>query len=276
MSIEPEVLRISYSMASTYMDCPRKFWFKYVRNLGIKPSTPALFGIAMHKAIDAYFAMRAVVPAQDIFDRNWPADDPEDPVRTRALAHKLIKKYHDKYETDGIEVVSFEDRKVNEIPLDPTDVENPIIFISLIDKIVRWDRMTLVMEHKTARQIVLARYSPNLQVSGYVWTARKLGHKIAGALVDVIQTAATKQELYRDLQTRGEAHDAEFVRTVKKIGLRMRTDAASGFYEPNFDSCTKYGECPYRRICRSDPSLHEAIIESEYKVIKRDSPCDED
>lgn len=276
MPTEPEVLRISYSMASTYLDCPRKFWFKYIRSLGTRPSTPAVFGTAMHAALDCYFATRAVGPACDIFDRNWPNDDPEDPVRTRALAHKLIKKYHEKYQSDDIVVVAYEDRKVNEYPLDPADTENPIIFVSKLDKIIKWDRMTLVMEHKTSRQIVLARYAPNLQVSGYVWTARQKGHKIAGALVDVIQTAATKNELYRDLQTRGEGHDAEFVRIIKKVGLRMRVDKAMDFYEPNFDNCTKYGECPYRRICRSDPSLHEAIIDSEYKVIKRDSPCDED
>lgn len=267
----PEVLRISYSMASTYLDCPRKYYLKYIRKIAIKPTTPALFGSAMHTALDAYFFHRqhvapiiALDEAYKAFDGEWPYDDPEDPVRTRAMAHKLLKKYNEKYATDGIEVIRFEDRKVIEFPLDIEDAENPIIFVGKIDKIIKWDRMTLVMEHKTSKMIILARYSPNLQVSGYVWLGRQLGYKIAGALLDVIQTAATKQEMYRDLQTRQESHDEEFVRTIKKVGRRMRADKAEGFFEPNFDSCTKYGECPYRSICKEDPRIQEDIIRTRY------------
>lgn len=270
----PEVLRISYSMAKTYQDCPRAFYFKYMRHIVIKPSTPAIFGSAMHASLDEYFRARSlfdgptgVSEALKMFDLKWLKDDPEDNVRTRAMGHKLIKKYDEKYGTDGIEVLRYEDRKIIEFPLDPADAENPIVFVGMIDKIIKWDRMTLVMEHKTSRMIVLNRYNPSLQVSGYVWLGRQLGFKIAGALIDVIQTAATKQEMYRDLQTRQESHDAEFVRIVKKIGMRIRRDKAEGFFEPNYEACTKYGLCPYHNICKSDPGIQEDIIRTRYTVV---------
>jgi hypoxanthine-guanine phosphoribosyltransferase len=223
-----------------------------------------LFGTAIHGALDEYFKSRTLAKAVEAFDANWTHDDPEDPVRTRVLGHKLLKKYHEKYETDGIEVVRFEDRKVVEFPIAPG-----VLFVGKLDKIVRWDRMTLVMEHKTSKYIMLNRYNPNLQISGYVWLAKQLGHKIAGALVDVIQTAATKQELFRDLQTRSEEHDVEFVTTITKVAKRIQEDTALNSFEPNFDACTRLGECPYRRICKHNPAIQEAIIKSEFIVVPR-------
>jgi hypothetical protein len=40
----------------------------------------------------------------------------------------------------------------------------------------------------------------------------------------------------------------------------------TGYYIPNFNSCTYYGECPYRSLCKEIPALRERIISADYKV----------
>ena len=39
-----------------------------------------------------------------------------------------------------------------------------------------------------------------------------------------------------------------------------------GIWYPNFDACTYYGECPYRRVCKEDNDIRERIIKSDYNI----------
>jgi hypothetical protein len=56
----------------------------------------------------------------------------------------------------------------------------------------------------------------------------------------------------------------------ERIAMDVQSDIAlceqSGKWCPNYDSCTYYGECPYRRACVEEAGLRDRILDTEYTV----------
>jgi len=48
-------MKLSYSKISTYLDCPRKYWYQYVLGIQTKKSEGFFFGSAVHEGLEAYY-----------------------------------------------------------------------------------------------------------------------------------------------------------------------------------------------------------------------------
>ena len=69
---------------------------------------------------------------------------------------------------------------------------------------------------------------------------------------------------YDSYRTDGQLE--EYERIVSDVQADIKLCEASGVWCPNYDSCTYYGECPYRRVCMEESGLRERILETEYRV----------
>jgi hypothetical protein len=152
-------------------------------------------------------------------------------------------------------------------------------WIGRIDKIIRWNGVMWVVDHKTTSALgasYFKGFEPSLQLPGYVWAARKMGYtECRGAIVDALLVAKGLLEASRrakltplaryDVYYKQEQLD-EWLAVVGNLQSLMATSYRQNNWTPNFDACTYYGECPYRKVCKEDQDIRERIIQSDYEV----------
>jgi hypothetical protein len=116
---------------------------------------------------------------------------------------------------------------------------------------------------------------PNAQFMGYTYAARKLGFPVVGTVVDAILVAKglLKAESRAKLTplARYDAHFsdelmAEWLDWAQATQTLIANSESANVWTPNYESCTYYGECPYRSLCKEIPALRERIIEQDYRV----------
>ena len=146
------------TMVKAFMSCPRYFYWRHVRHLDtIGKSTPLVFGIAIHSALDAYYQNHLDEGTQDeglvkmieafVADFTIPGDDKRNldngiRILQNYISERPVKSEH--WTVDSVE-------KVFEIVLDP---ERKIHFFGRIDLIIYWPGYGhIVVDHKTASWI---------------------------------------------------------------------------------------------------------------------------
>lgn len=264
-----------YTMLSTFMSCQRRYNFRMNKGLVGKASMPAPeFGKAMHKALDQWYKTKDVNDAIEVFKANF-TEDPDDDKRTYKMASWILRNYDEKYKDQPFKVLATEQEFTLPLP-------NGNNLIGRIDKIIEWDGQVWGMDHKTTSQLgdtYMRFHTPNLQFSGYSWAITKLGFpECRGILVDALLVAKgllegkskTLVPLRRDFAYRNAADIEEYLETVSciqnRIHLNEIEDDPAFSWTPNWDACTDYGECPYRKICKEPAEFRQRIIDSEFKV----------
>lgn len=269
-----------YTMMSTFLTCQRKYDFRHNRGLvGWEAMVAPDFGKAMHAALDVWykhFSKKAVVAdALDevltVFQANFQ-ESPEDDKRTYKMADWILRNYTEKYVDQPFKVLATEQEFTLPLP-------NGNKLIGRIDKVIEWDGAIWGMDHKTTSMLgdsYMKMHTPNMQFSGYTWAIQQLGFpKCQGILVDAILVAKGLLEgksgkslvaLRRDFAYRSTADVNEYLKVAQdiQVDIQLCTDAA--IWTPNWDACTDYGECPYRRVCKEPVEFREAIIQSAFKV----------
>jgi hypothetical protein len=264
---------IDFTMLSTFLRCKRRYYYRMVRNLvGKKPPTAAEFGRCIHKALDEWYKSKDDKKAIDIF-ANAFKEDPEDDKRTIEIGKKLLEIYFSQYANQNITVLA------SELSFDlPMPVFNDVNYIGRIDKIIEWDGAVYVMDHKTTSRLGFTffyKIKPNMQFTGYVWAAQQLGQdRCSGVVLDALLVAkglltssarAKLTPVARDIATYTHDDIAEWKEDVASL-----LDDIAGCYQKdkwcrNTEGCTDFVECPYRRICKEDRAIREAIIKQDYK-----------
>ena len=274
-----------YTMMSTFQTCQRKYYFRMVRNLvGKKTQTAPEFGKCIHSALDVWFSTRDINTTVRVFKESF-VENPDDTKRTLVMGEWILRNYAEKYAAEPFKVIATEQTFELDLP-------NGNKHTGRIDKIIDWDGAIYVMDHKTTSQLgpqFFNKFKPNLQMSGYVWAARRLGFtNCSGILVDGILVASGLLEasrrarltpLARDISTRSEEELKEWEHTVLEIHDDIGECEGSGVWTPNFDACCDYGECPYRRICVEDGEVREKVIgmdfiKEEWNPLKKEVASD--
>jgi len=261
-----------YSMMSTFMNCRRKYDYRINRGLvGKEPTMPLYFGGAIHKALDTWYITKDVRSAVIAFNKNYIEDLERDTKRTNEMGEWIIRNYDKQYVDQPWKLIHSE--MTFELPL-----PNCNNFIGKIDKIIEWDGVLWVVDHKTTSQLgpqFFKSAEPNMQFTGYVWAAKKLGFDVKGIVLDAVLVAkgllqassrARLTPLARFDVYRSQEHLDEWEKTVRWIQSDIRTCEVIKEWYPNFDSCTYYGECPYRKVCLEDKDVRERVIEADYVV----------
>lgn len=264
---------LDYTMMATYLTCPRKYNFRM--NMGLVGKTGMSapeFGKAIHMALDEWYKVKDVDAATVVFKANFEENLELDNKRTYKMGEWILKNYDEKYRDQPFKVLSTE--REFEVPL-----PNGNNLIGRIDKIIEWDGAVWVMDHKTTSMLggsFMAMHTPNLQFSGYVYAAQQLGYPgCVGVLVDAILVAkgllestsrAKLTPLLRDFAYRSEADMDEYLGVITGIQSDIKYGEEFMDWQPNWESCTDYGECAYRRICKEPVELRERIIAQDYRV----------
>lgn len=269
----PEVF--DFTALSTFSACKYKYYLRHV--LGLVPNQPPIaadFGRVIHLCLDEMYKSWDLAKCISILKANWK-DYPEDQKRTIAVGEKILKLYHEKYKDPPFKVLASEIEFTVPIP------DTPYKLIGRIDKIIDWHETIEVMDHKTTSQLgatYFYKIKPNAQFTGYVWAARLFGYPASGVLLDVLLVAkgllvpaqlARLTPLGRDesMVTQDDIEDYRMALfdTLYDINACYTSGKwpKTGMFS---ESCTDYSECPYRKICKEDANIREAIIISDYKV----------
>ncbi len=262
-----------YTMMSTFLTCQRKYDFRMNRGLVGKSTMSAPeFGKAIHCALDEWYKSFDPDAAIEVFKANFKENLELDDKRTNKMGEWIIRNYDEKYRDQPFKVLSTEQEFTVKLP-------NGNSLIGRIDKIIEWDGAVWVMDHKTTSMLganYMKMHTPNLQFSGYVYAAQQLGFtKCVGVLVDAILVAkglleassrAKLTPLLRDFAYRSANDIHEYMQIASEIQGQIASNEVVDTWLPNWESCSDYGECPYRKICKEPIEYRERIIASEYKV----------
>jgi len=277
------------SMLDVFRVCPRKFYFRHIRQFettGLR--IPLIFGTAWHASMDTIWGnvstatqTQLLEMAMQSFYKAWvdgglkDTNDfdlfPRTPARALDMLTEYIKRYSD--DLKRIEIVAIETPF-----LVPLSLENSeIYYIGKWDKVFR-DRLGItIVDHKTASAMAaswLSSFSPNGQMDGYLHAGHMTyGEEMHGVMIDGALVSKTKIDFLRvPLQRQLPQLDAwnwEVTDLIDQIELneeRLLDYRASGerlnhlqAFPKCTTSCTQYfGICPYHDLCQfwSNPEDH--------------------
>ena len=271
-----------FTMMSTFCNCRKKY--DYRMNKGLVGKSRAMapeFGGAIHKALDVMYQgkMRSgdflLAEGIQVFKESFKEDLVLDDKRTHRMGEWILGNYATTYHNEPFDVVAIEQDFTLPLP-------NGNNLIGRIDKILSWDGLYWVMDHKTTSQLGASygqSLAPNGQFTGYLWAARQLGFpKCVGVIVDAILVAkgllqassrARMTPLARFDSYTSDDQIAEWLETVIKIQKDIKHQEEHDVWPQDgmFNGmCTYYGQCAYRKLCSEERGLRDKIIPMDYDV----------
>lgn len=263
-----------FTALSTFCSCRYKYYLRHILDIiGLKPPIAAEFGRVIHLCLAEWYSSFDIDKTITVLKANWK-DFPEDEKRTIAVGEKLLKLYHEKYKDPPFKILDSE--LAFEVPIPGMKYK----LIGRIDKLIEWHDKIGVMDHKTTSQLgatFFNKIKPNAQLTGYAYAGRALRYPVSFVLLDALLTAkglltpaylVKLTPLARDeaAVTQDDINDylETLIDTINSIercyesGKWIKTGMFNG-------SCTDYVECPYRKICKEDANIREAIIIADYK-----------
>lgn len=272
------------SMMQTFCTCPRKYDYRINRGFvkKVKATAPE-FGKAIHKGLDVWFAGQDVQKAIEAFKESYQEDLSLDDKRTYVMGEWILENYAQKYQAQPWKVLKTEHAFCLPLP-------NGNNLTGRIDKIIEWDNVLWVVDHKTTSSLG-ARYTkqaePNAQFTGYVWAARQEGFDVKGIIVDALLVAkgllesSSRARLVPNLRYdsyRSEAIIEEWLLTAQEVQAHIRACEYIGVWPATgmfHGACTYFGECPFYQVCKEDAEVRERILKASYEIDFWD-PRDED
>ena len=232
--------------------CERKTYYRWIQ--GIEPDSPKtalVFGAAMHEALAVWhdpkpceLEQRKAIAIKAMLDEM--KDIEPDELRTKEKALSVFTAYVAKYPTEQFEVLKVEI---------PFSLEMSTgMFAGRIDATVRWMKRIYVLDHKTTRALgktFFSSFRPDVQFDGYTYAVRELYGDCAGALINALQVAKTKDNQERYISDRVERDFERFIDTFERKTKRTQylLNKPMSEWEMNTTSCSHWGECEYRDIC---------------------------
>jgi len=272
----------SYSKISAFIECPKKFYWRYVEHLRPKRKSPALaLGSCMAYGLAEYRRTGSQDGARKAFVERWEEEGrilektkDADPLRSVARGLEILSEYMQSYPDDPTNFVrpevTFED-----------EVAPGIIFQGRLDGVVRLDDGTMaVNEDKTASRwgdSYFRKLHHSYQVLWYLWIAKKLGLFDLGkksspkCVVRVIYIHRQSYKFPSDLVIKSsrQVEDA-FKEMLQWIKLIQRCVADNHFPKGDAEICLKYGGCDYLPLRGASQRLKDSLIEHEYERKEED------
>lgn len=266
---------LDYTMVNTFCTCPRKYEYRINRGLVPKKrATPLEFGGAIHKALDEWYQSRDEQKALELFTGTYQEDE-SDAKRTHKMGKWILQNYFSSYRDQPWKPILSEKAFTVPAPGHPE-----YSFIGRIDKIVEWDKVLWVVDHKTTSGLgpqYTKKVEPNGQLAGYKWAAKEMGYEVAGVILDVLLVAkglldsSSRSRLQPLLRIDAYISDdrlyewaSEFSHAITRIkGCEAKKVwPMEGMFN---GACTYYGECPYQKVCMEDGDVRERVLGHYYE-----------
>ena len=262
-----------YTAMSTFLGCQRRYDLRinqgYVRKQVLLAPN---FGGAIHKALDSWYEDKDIEKAVEVFNGEFQEDLERDDKRTNKMGKWILENYDKQYKDQPWELMICE--RAFDI-----DLPNGNKFTGRIDKIIKWGNCLWIVDHKTTSSLGASYFNmaePNMQFPGYCWAARRQGYDVKGVIVDAILVAKgllpgvgkndrlTPLARY-DLYYTPDALD-EWLQTIMETQEAIKQAEEKDKWTPNFDACTHFGECQFRKVCKEGKELRQRVLEMDYEV----------
>lgn len=261
----PEVF--DASMLSDYVNCPAKFYLRHVLGLELKGfGAPALdWGSLWHTAMYELHKEWEVGHAIGAVSSQWsPILTEQDPKgRTLDRMVMILQKYYGQYsKLDQHDYHTIRREEYFEIHCD-ADSKCPfggcgLSWSGRIDRVVRnrADRV-LVWDYKTTSWMRSSFYDElehGFQIPGYVWAASHLlQNRILGAMIDVLHTLKSQENLYRREFRFHPRMMIEWRDNVKRWIERIHHDFDRYSHDPeawpqNKHECDRFSGCQFKPV----------------------------
>lgn len=289
MTAQTDNVYFDNSMLEAFRACPRKFYFRHVRDWEFaSPKVALSFGSAWHSSMDVIWKGATIKDKTVLYkdacaaflnvwvETGMTLDDgtlmtlyPRTPGRAFEMLHHYLETYYDRIK--DYEILGIEQPFV--IPL--TDGSDNIFYMGRLDKIWRDKGRVYIADHKTTgsdKSSWLESFTPNNQVDGYLCAGYMTygdafwGLIIDGALVQKGSKAIPPypagiafpripvQRLFGHIESwRWETLYS--INLVKENFRLLEESKISGCdfmmaFPKNTTACSHYGSCIYRYVCK--------------------------
>lgn len=165
-------MRTSYSAIETYLQCPQKYKFQEIDRIRTPKSREAIFGTAVHSALNFMFKKDPLFPTLDEvinhFRENWPArevflaESKHDSLKRAWTGEeekiylqegiKMLKRFYEKNAPWNFSVIDLESRF--EVALEDKKSGETHILAGIIDRIDKTgDGKYEIIDYKTAKRM---------------------------------------------------------------------------------------------------------------------------
>ena len=255
------------SKITAFRHCPRKYWYRYERNLVPKDHAEGgkamLFGGAIHKGLELLYVSGSVDQACSAFRECFPTELEEGPYSV-LVGTSLLETYAAKWFPEHFEVLAIE--QSFQIPMGDFN------FIGRMDLLAKANDRIFPVDHKTTSRwgvIFDNSFRVDGQFSGYIRANQRLHGEAAAnfAMVDALRVTVrvTDESFARKFTNRTPTEldrwEADLLHSVEDI-RRARTHRRWMKNAPV--ACFAYNRlCEYFRLC-SHPGDPEELIDMDY------------
>jgi CRISPR/Cas system-associated exonuclease Cas4 (RecB family) len=244
-------MKLSYSKISTFLDCPRKYWYQYELGLETKKSEGFYFGSAIHSGLEAYYSgkepMKAVKNAlfgekDRISEEAKEGVNPEELYREAERCFKIYPEEAPYFEPEKIE------HYFNIPIINPETGEE--LNASLSGKVDLIDKRGFIVDHKSAKS------SPNgffddknkLQAAAYTYWYFYMFNKLPEIFVfNYVIRGNTRREPSCEYRVKKPGIDeiVKFFNTAKMVESAIKEEKLRDYSKPGF----KCRFCYFKNIC---------------------------
>jgi len=288
------------SSLDTYRVCPRKFYYRHIRNFEPTSIRIALvFGSSWHSAMDFIWANAFSFSEASLieggvhsFNERWAqegiSDDlgfdyyPRTPARAAQMLSLYVPQYHDLLRRYNILAIE----RPFIVPL--TNMTD-IYYVGKLDKVFEYMNYIYIVDHKTSSSFAgnwMQQFSPNGQIDGYLHAGHSsYGERFKEVIIDGALVQKTSMDFKRIPVARQINQLSSWMWEVQELIdqvevneerlLEYRAGGESVGFLPAFPKCTSscttyYGLCPYIDLCKfwDDPETKkcpDGFIEDKWE-----------
>lgn len=285
---------VQYAWDSTslgwYKECPRKYQYSMIQGYRTRDESVHLkFGIIYHSALEVYDHWRAegqdFVASQRaavryVLEQTWDVETgkpwaPDHASKSRETLVRSVIWYLEHFKLDPAKTVILANGKPAvelSFKLDsgiPSPNGEDYLLCGHIDRIVEFSGDQFVMDRKTSGSSLTPtfyrQFEPHNQMSLYTLASQVIFNSpTKGVIIDAVRVAVGFSEYGRGPTYRTETQLVEWLHDTKGWLLDAERSAVEGYWRMNDTSCTKYGGCPFQKICSKSPEVREIFLESDF------------
>lgn len=274
---------------SAFKKCPRYYKWTILDGYNLSPMpSPLHYGIAQHTVFETWHRLLAagISKADSLLRCVRLAGllgeyiTPTDNIRTKETLVRTTVWYLDQFWNDPAETIILDTgHPATEysftIPL--TEINGVQFFLSgHMDRIAHFLDDVFITDYKTTKSQLNARFAeqfkPNIQTAVYTLAGHVLAGSTsglpeapAGMLIDGIALGVNFTRFQRFSVTYTPMELDEFLRDLNLTLHEATLYATHEHWPARETSCTNYGGCVFRDICRHSPAQHTRMLNANFK-----------
>lgn len=273
------MLILDNTKRSTFCDCPRKFYYKHIRNYETGFGSSAIrYGVVFHAMLETYYDpnvpadvnrfLHAITEGKKTWEVESEGKEFWQDYRTLENAVECFTQYIENYADMYTAGITKTERTFNnKISVTAEDQKRfpwirDFIFAGKIDAELERDGLLWNVEYKTTGQPLALqekrlKYSP--QIMGYQYQRLSEGKPVAGTFIVLHQIRANKLKSgdYGKLTCKfalipisyTDADLEDWKEGLVATAARIQHAEDHNFYPKDEANCFKFGLCQYRILC---------------------------